>query len=68
MEDHEAVVLRNRTREGVIQEFRNLVFHGGRGTTLEMRAFGEEDLLRHLRGAGFEDTKVYRTPDFLHGV
>ena len=66
--DHEALVLRNKTREGVVQEFRNLVFHGGPGTTLEMRVFGEEDLLQHLRDAGFEETKVYRTPDFLHGV
>jgi SAM-dependent methyltransferase len=68
VEDHEALVLRNKTEAGVIQEFRNLVFHGGPGTTLEMRVFGEEDLLQHLRDAGFEDTKVYRTPDFLHGV
>ena len=61
-------ILRNVTESGAVQEFEQLVFHGGPGSVLEMRVFGEEDLLQHLRDAGFEDTKVYRAPDFLHGV
>ncbi len=32
-------VLRNKTRTGVLQEFNDLVFHGGPRTTLEMRVF-----------------------------
>ena len=32
---------------------------------LETRVFGEEDLLQHLRDAGFEDSKAYRARDFL---
>ena len=32
---------------------------------LETRVFGEEDLLQRLRDTGFEDSKVYRTRDFL---
>ena len=31
--------LHNLTKSGVRQTFRNLVFHGGRGSTLEMRVF-----------------------------
>jgi len=68
VEDREAVVLRNKTREGVIQEFRNLVFHGGSGTTLEMRVFSESSIIEHLRKASFHAIKVYREPDFAHGV
>ena len=66
--DNETFVLKNRTREGVIQEFRNLVFHGGPGTTLEMRVFSEDSLIQHLRDAGFHAIKVHREPDFVHGI
>jgi len=68
VEDHQTFVLRNKTREGVIQEFRNLVFHGGPGTTLEMRAFSENSIIQHLRNAGFHAIKIHREPDFAHGV
>jgi hypothetical protein len=68
VEDHEAVVLRNRTREGVIGEFRNLVFHGGPGTTLETRVFSESSIIQHLRNAAFHAIKVHREPDFAQGV
>lgn len=53
-----APVLRNRTRSGEVESFGNLVFHGGDGATLEMRVFGEEDLLRRLRAAGFRSVEV----------
>jgi hypothetical protein len=68
VKDHETFVLRNKTREGVIQEFRNLVFHGGPGSTLEMRAFSENSIIQHLRNAGFHAIKIHREPDFAHGV
>ena len=68
VEDNETFVLKNRTREGVIQEFRNLVFHGGPGTTLEMRVFSENSIIQHLRNAAFHAIKVHREPDFAHGV
>jgi hypothetical protein len=68
VEDHDAVVLRNRTREGVIQEFRDPVFHGGPGATLEMRLFSEHSIIQHLRKAAFHAIKVHREPDFAHGV
>ena len=49
----ERLALVNRTRGGEWQVFDNLVFHGGRGATLEMRLFSERDLRRHLADAGF---------------
>jgi len=39
-------VLVNRTKYGVYEVFDKLASHGGIGTTLEMRIFGEPDLMR----------------------
>ena len=52
-------VLVNRTREGEIQVFENIVFHGGRGSTLEMREFTEASLKAALTAAGFRDIRIY---------
>ena len=60
--------LHNLTKSGVRQTFRNLVFHGGRGSTLEMRVFCYSDLLRLLSAAGFVDVAVHSAPDFRHGI
>ena len=51
-------VLLNRTRAGELQTFDSLTFHGGDGSTLEMRRFGEKDLLDQLREAGFGDIRI----------
>ena len=61
-------VLLNRTADGRIQSFRDLVFHGGSGTTLEMRLFSESDICGHLANAGFSDIKVHREPMFNYGI
>ena len=61
-------VLRNRTRDGREQAFERLVFHGGPGETLEMRVFGEADLVREFRRAGFAEVKVYREPCAEYGI
>lgn len=60
--------LHNTTTTGEVEEFRQLVFHGGPGSTLELRIFSESDLLAQLDKAGFIEIKVYRTPDFTHGI
>ena len=60
--------LRNVTEKGAVQEFDHLIFHGGPGSTLEMRIFAETELLQHLHSVGFQDIKVHRTPDFRHGI
>jgi SAM-dependent methyltransferase len=61
-------VLTNVTREGVVQRFDRLVFHGGPGTTLEMRVFAEGDLIKHLAAAGFLEIEVHRNPLFQYGI
>ena len=51
-------VLVNRTRSGAYQVFDKLKFHGGIGLTLEMRIFGEPDLMRNLAEAGFDRVRI----------
>ena len=41
-------VLVNRTRDGRLETFDKLVFHGGPGSTLEMRVFSERTLKQML--------------------
>jgi SAM-dependent methyltransferase len=61
-------VLCNTTREGLQQEFRDLVFHGGPGSTLELRLFSLAALRRHLAAAGFVDVRLHDQPDHRHGI
>ena len=61
-------VLLNRTRDGREQEFDGLVFHGGPGSTLEMRVFSERGLRRELEAAGFCEVTFHREPCFEHGI
>jgi SAM-dependent methyltransferase len=68
IEENGSYRLRNVTRSGEVQEFRNLVFHGGPGSTLEMRVFAEARLVQHLTEAGFEAITVHRAPDLAHGI
>jgi SAM-dependent methyltransferase len=49
----ERTVLVNRRRDGSIEVFENLSFHGGGGSTLEMRVFSEPSLKETLATAGF---------------
>ena len=60
--------LLNRTADGEDEVFENLVFHGGEGSTLEMRMFSEGDLLRRLRDAGFSSVQVRIDHDPAFGV
>ncbi len=48
-------VLVNRRRDGAIEVFENLVFHGGHGSTLEVRLFTEPSLRMTLAEAGFRE-------------
>jgi hypothetical protein len=61
-------VLVNRTKEGSREEFRNLVFHGGEGDTLEMRLFSKPDLTANLVRAGFQSVQIVSDPCFEHGI
>jgi SAM-dependent methyltransferase len=61
-------ILRNRTKEGTLETFEDLVFHDGPGVTLEMRTFSEQSLLEELRKAGFDAIEIHQEPDFVHGI
>jgi SAM-dependent methyltransferase len=50
--------LLNLTRNGERQRFQDLVFHGGPGTTLEMRMFAKDALLQSLVAAGFTGVRI----------
>jgi SAM-dependent methyltransferase len=47
------IVLVNRRRDGHIEVFENLVFHGGPGSTLEIRVFTETSLRETIAAGGF---------------
>lgn len=47
-------LLENWTANNLHERFEHLIFHGGPGSTLEMRMFGEGDLLNLLKYAGFK--------------
>ncbi|HTR00898.1 MAG TPA: class I SAM-dependent methyltransferase, partial [Candidatus Acidoferrum sp.] len=61
-------VLQNVTKDGRQEEFRNLVFHGGPGSTLEMREFSLKALQKNLADAGFTDVRVHNESIFEHGI
>jgi SAM-dependent methyltransferase len=63
-----AAYLVNTTRRGKRQVFRDLVFHGGEGETLEMRLFSERSLLKEFLKAGFNDIVIYRNAYLPHGM
>jgi SAM-dependent methyltransferase len=56
-------VLVNRTAQGDLQVFDKLIFHGGAGSTLEMRRLSEADLRSALLAAGFTGLRFY-TEDY----
>jgi GT2 family glycosyltransferase len=60
-------ILRNITRDGREQVFENLVFHGGPGSTLEMRVFAQAALLTEFKKAGFE-AKISSEPCWEFGI
>lgn len=61
-------IVRNTTADGEVEEFRDPVFHGGAGQTLEMRVFSEASLIRAFVDAGFDDIGVYRRDYLPAGV
>lgn len=50
--------LYNTAPDGQVEIFDHLVFHGGPGSTLEMRLFGLDALIKHCRQAGFARVDV----------
>jgi SAM-dependent methyltransferase len=52
-EEQGSWVLVNETIDGRQQRYDNLIFHGGPGTTVEMRLFGKDSLVKNFSDAGF---------------
>jgi SAM-dependent methyltransferase len=55
---NEKTVLVNRRRDESMEIFEDLVFHGGPGSTVEMRVFTEESLRENLLRVGFSSVRV----------
>jgi SAM-dependent methyltransferase len=67
-ENDGAWALTNRTREGHVQTFTDLVFHGGPGSTLEMRLFSRQSLEREFERAGFARVRIASEPYLPFGI
>jgi SAM-dependent methyltransferase len=53
------LALHGEFSDGQIQVFKDIKFHGGPGSTLEMRLFGKDSLLREFENAGFDSVCVH---------
>jgi len=61
-------ILKDVDKNGVLREFDDLIFHGGPGSTLEMRVFSEKSLMRELENSGFDYIKIYKEPFLKYGI
>jgi SAM-dependent methyltransferase len=61
-------VLVNRRKDGTIETFDNLMFHGGPGSTLEMRVFAEESLRELLVHTGFREIHIASENSLAFGI
>ena len=68
IKNNDTCFLKNITRNGVEQIYDHLVFHGGEGTTLEIRSFSESSLMEEFWKAGFTKVAVYRDQDLRYGI
>ncbi len=62
------MVLVNRRTDGTLEVRDDLIFHGGTGSTLEMREYGVTALREQLLAAGFKDTHLLTDPIPESGV
>lgn len=68
IESPEGWRLENRTADGRHQTFTDLMFHGGCGSTLEMREFSCAGLEREFAAAGFARMRVADAAFLAHGI
>jgi hypothetical protein len=61
-------VLVNRSEDGRYEVFDRLAFHGGHGSTLEMRIFAESDIRARLAAAGFDTIRFEAAGSKKFGV
>lgn len=60
--------LENYTKENSKQIYKNLIFHGGPGSTLEMRVFSKNSVIRELKNAGFTEIQILEDPIWKYGI
>ena len=68
VEDADGWVLVGTRPDGTDFTTRDVVFHGGPGTTAEMRVYGRDDVRAHLQRAGFVDVVEHRDEDERAGI
>jgi hypothetical protein len=66
--DNGKYVVDNITRDGKVEIYEDLTFHGGDGNTLEMRIFSLSILLGMLSDVGFKDIMILQEPVFEYGI
>jgi len=60
--------LKDTSETGDVRIFDELIFHGGPGSTLEMRVFSEKSLINELHQSGFSKVKIYRESYLEYGI
>ena len=68
VETRQGWLLENRTADGRAQVYTDLVFHGGPGSTLEMRVFSRAALEREFARAGFSRLRVADEANQEYGI
>jgi len=68
VEEADGWVLAGTRPDGTSYRARDVVFHGGPGTTAEMRLYGREDVRGHLHRAGFVDVVEHREEEERSGI
>ena len=58
----------NKQTACIFYRFNNLIFHGGPGSTLEMRVFSERSLMNELEKSGFKNVAIYGQPFLEYGI
>jgi SAM-dependent methyltransferase len=61
-------VVVNRRRDGMIERFDNLCFHGGEGMTLEFRLFSRQGLIDSVQSAGLQVAAIYEQSIEAHAI
>ena len=61
-------LLVGRTDAGSYELHDDLTFHGGPGTTVEMRFFSRQAVIEHLAAAGFVDISVFDRTVPAYGI
>lgn len=64
------IVLNNTRIDGTEEKFTNLIFHGGDGSTLEMRQFSKQSIYNYLIDSGFYNITFHPVDEDMnkHGI